>query len=75
MGPERLLRDPHREARQMPALGMEETKLRDTQILDVTVAIENTESIAALEHTCSVVRQRGGSAHVIFVCDADNIRQ
>jgi hypothetical protein len=34
---------------------VKEAKLRESQIFDVTVTIENSESVAAFEHTGAVV--------------------
>ena len=59
----------------MPALGVEEAELRDAQVLDISVTVENGERVAALEHTGAIVRQGGGRAHVIFVGDSDDVRQ
>jgi hypothetical protein len=57
------------------ALGVKEAELGEPQIFDVTVAIENGESVAAFEHARAVIHQCGGCADVIFVGNPDNVRQ
>jgi len=59
----------------MSALGVEKPELRGPQGFDVSVTVENRESVAMLEHTCAVVSQCGRSPNIIFIFDSDNVRQ
>src|SRR5205823_13335622 len=55
--------------------GVEQSKLRFAKGLDVAVAIKNGEGVAELEYTCAVVGERGRRSNVVFIFDADNVRQ
>ena len=54
---------------------MKQSELREPQVFDVAVTIENRKSVATFEHTGAVVHQRGGCADVILVGNPDNVRQ
>lgn len=70
-----LLIDAHGEAGKMAGFGVKEAELGYTKIFDVAKAVGDEERIAGFEHTSAIVRERGRSADVIFVGDADNVRQ
>src|SRR5258705_11911540 len=59
----------------MSCFRMEQAKTRGAQRLDISVTVKNGEGVAVLEHTCTVVSERGRRADVIFVFKADNVRQ
>ena len=54
---------------------MEKPELRGTKSFDIAVTIENGESLAIFQDTRSVVRQSRRRAHIVFICNADNVRQ
>src|SRR6267143_3490055 len=59
----------------MSCFRMEQAETGGAQRLDISVTVKNGEGVAVLEHTGTVVGQRGRRADVIFVFKADNVRQ
>jgi hypothetical protein len=57
------------------ALGVKQPELRETQVFDVTVAIEDGEGVAAFKHTRAIIHQGRGCADVILIGNPDNVRQ
>jgi hypothetical protein len=59
----------------VPALGVKQSKLRCAEIFDVAVTIRDQKCVARFEHTRAIVCECRGSSNVVFVGDADNVRQ
>src|SRR5258708_264757 len=70
-----LLIEAQRESREMARFGMKKAETGGAQRLDVAVTVEDGERVAVLKHTRAVVRQGGRCADIVFVFDADNVRQ
>jgi len=64
-----------RKAREVTRFRMKEAKTGGAQRLDITVAVEDGERVAVLEHTGTIIRQSGRCADIVFVFEADNVRQ